>query len=267
VISFIIPAYNEELLLGSTLRSLHEAGQALGEPYEVIVVDDASTDRTAAVAKEHGARVVEVAHRQIAATRNSGAREAKGNFLIFVDADTLVDVPVVRAALQALRDGAVGGGCDIRFDGRLPLWARLLIVPSRWLYRVARLASGCFLFCTRRAMENAGGFNEDMYAAEEAAFVRTLQRQGRFVILRETVVTSGRKLRAYSPWEILRVLSRLAVLGRKAVRERQGLEIWYGARREDPDLRDRTRHNPTVVVDSGRNRRFPDSRSDNNPAP
>jgi glycosyltransferase involved in cell wall biosynthesis len=233
MISFIVPAYNEELLLPATLRGLHGAAASLDEPCEIIVVDDASTDRTAAVAKENGARVVQVAHRQIAATRNSGARAAQGEFLIFVDADTLVAAPVVRAALQALREGAVGGGCDLRFDGRLPGWARLMVGCFKPLYRLGRLASGSFLFCTRQAFDAVGGFNEDMYAAEEAAMSRALRRHGRFVILRESVVTSGRKLRAYSAWEILSILGRLAVTG---TRKRQGLDIWYGARRDDPTV-------------------------------
>jgi glycosyltransferase involved in cell wall biosynthesis len=233
MISFVVPAYNEELLLPATLRGLCGAAESLGEPCEIIVVDDGSSDRTAAVARENGARVVEVAHRQIAATRNSGARAAQGEFLIFVDADTLVDAPVVRAALQALREGAVGGGCDLRFDGRLPVWARIMVGSFRPLYRLGRLASGSFLFCTRQAFDAVGGFNEQMYAAEEAAMSRALRRQGRFVILRESVVTSGRKLRAYSAWEIVRVLGRLAVQGS---RKRQGLDIWYSARRQDPDV-------------------------------
>jgi glycosyltransferase involved in cell wall biosynthesis len=65
-------------LLGATLEALHSAGKALNEPYELIVADDASTDRTTVVAEYHGARVIRVAHRQIAATRNSGARAAMG---------------------------------------------------------------------------------------------------------------------------------------------------------------------------------------------
>ena len=80
MISFIVPAYNEERLLGATLDALHAAGQAVGESYELVVVDDASTDGTALVAQRRGARLVSVAHRQIAATRNSGAREANGTF-------------------------------------------------------------------------------------------------------------------------------------------------------------------------------------------
>lgn len=241
MISFIIPAYNEELLLGPTLSALHAAAQGVDEPHEVIVVDDASTDRTAAVAEEHGARVVRVAHRQIAATRNSGAREARGDVLVFVDADTVVNAAVVRAALDALREGAVGGGCDFRFDGRLPWWARLLIWSFRPFYRFGRLASGSFLFCTQRAFEAVGGFDEALFAAEEAIMSRALGRQGRFVVLRESVVTSGRKLRSYSPWEIFGVLGRLAVSGPRGVRDRQGLEIWYGARRHDPEVADGTK--------------------------
>src|SRR5215468_6012534 len=106
MISFVIPAYNEELLLGRTLDALNDAAGALAQPYEVIVVDDASTDRTAAVARERAARVVVVNHRQIAATRNAGAREAAGEMLIFVDADTLVTQAAVRAAVAAMQRGA-----------------------------------------------------------------------------------------------------------------------------------------------------------------
>ena len=54
MISFIIPAYNEESLLGGTLCALHEAARTVGEPYEVIVADDGSTDGTAEVARAHG---------------------------------------------------------------------------------------------------------------------------------------------------------------------------------------------------------------------
>jgi hypothetical protein len=64
---------------------------------------------------------------------------------------------------------------------------------------------------------------------------RALHRQGRFVVLREYVTTSGRKLRAYSAREILGTLARLALAGPKSVRQRQGMELWYGERRADPE--------------------------------
>jgi glycosyltransferase involved in cell wall biosynthesis len=233
-ISFIIPAYNEERLLGRTLRAIDRAAQPPGEPIEVIVVDDASTDRTAAVAQEHGARVVSVKCRQIAATRNAGAREADGEMFIFVDADTLVTEAAVRAAIAALRGGAVGGGCAFRFDGPLPAYGRVLGAVAVRLYRAVGLASGCFLFCTREAFCAAGGFDETLFGAEELAMSQALRRQGRFAILREFVTTSGRKLRAHSGREVLGILLRLALAGPKGVRQRERLDIWYGERRADP---------------------------------
>jgi glycosyltransferase involved in cell wall biosynthesis len=235
MISFIIPAYNEEQLLGRTLTALNAAARALSQPFEIVVVDDASTDRTAAIAREHDARVLAVAHRQIAATRNAGARVAQGDRLIFVDADTIVTTRAVSAASTALRRGAVGGGCAIRFDGRLPFYGRLMAAVAWPIYRSFGLAAGCFLFCTRTAFHAAGGFDERFFGAEEAALSRALQRQGRFVVLRQHVITSGRKLRAYSASEVLGLLARLALAGPKAVRRREGLEIWYGERRPDPE--------------------------------
>jgi glycosyltransferase involved in cell wall biosynthesis len=234
-IYFIIPAHNEERLLGRTLSAIGQAARALGESVEVIVVDDASTDRTAAIAQAHGAHVVSVECRQIAATRNAGAREAHGEMLVFVDADTIVTEAAVRAAIATMRGGAVGGGCAFRFDGRLPRYGRVLAAVAVPLYRAFGLASGCFLFCTGEAFRAAGGFDETLFGAEEAAMSRALRRQGRFVILRESVTTSGRKLRAHSGREVLGILLRLALAGRKAVRRRDSLDIWYGERRADPD--------------------------------
>ena len=233
MISFIIPAYNEELLIGSTLKALDSAAKTLPEAYELIVVDDASTDQTAAVARSAGARVVSVAHRQIAATRNSGAREAKGDVIIFVDADTLANANVVQAAVTALRDGAVGGGASVRFDGSLPLYARLLQPSSIWLARAARLAASCFLFCRREAFEAVGGFDERFFCAEELVLGKALKRQGRFIVLRESVTTSGRKLRDYPASKLLRVLAAMAWGGQKSLMQRQGLEFWYKQRSQD----------------------------------
>jgi glycosyltransferase involved in cell wall biosynthesis len=121
MISFVIPAHNEAELLGRTLAAMRESAPAAGESYEVIVADDSSIDGTVTIAREHGARVVAVNFRPIAATRNAGARAATGDLLFFVDADTMVTGQVIRAAVRALRRGAVGGGSAVRFDGPVPL--------------------------------------------------------------------------------------------------------------------------------------------------
>lgn len=237
MISFVVPAYNEERLLDATLSAIHAAAAAVNRPYEIVVVDDSSTDGTVAVARTRGASVVSVACRQIAATRNAGARAASGDILIFVDADTIVNARTLRASLAALERGAVGGGAAIRLDGRIPWHGRALFFMVATTMRIGRLAAGCYVFCTRAAFEAAGGFDERLFATEEIALSRALARHGRVVILRETVETSGRKLRTHSGWEILRVISALLSSGLGAVRSRQHLDIWYGARRVDPEAR------------------------------
>jgi glycosyltransferase involved in cell wall biosynthesis len=232
-LSFIVPAYNEAILIEDTLQHIAEATRSLNIPCEIIVVDDDSTDATAAVAAKHGAKVIPVRCRQISAVRNAGAQNAQGKWLIFVDADTRVATATVTAAVAALMAGAAGGGCNVRFDGPLPLYARLLIGTVGPLYRAFGLAAGCFVFCSRQAFQAVGGFDETVYAAEEVILSRALRKQGQFVILREHVVTSGRKLRTYSSRQILAALFRVAIGGRVGLRRRQGKEIWYGARRHD----------------------------------
>ena len=237
MISFIVPAHNEEAWVGRCISAIRSAAESLAEPYEIIVVDDASTDATAAIARQQGAQVVRVEHRQISATRNAGARQAHGDILFFVDADTLVNAPAIQSALRSVRAGAVGGGCFPRFEGWLPLWVRLWVPVlermCRWLHF---LPSGACLFCTRSAFEMAGGFNENYYAAEELWFVAALKRQGRFVILPETVVTSGRKIRAHSFLSLARLSTRLILRGSSGLRSRRGLEYWYEPEREKAKL-------------------------------
>ncbi len=89
------------------------------------------------------------------------------------------------------------------------------------------------MFCPRKAFDRIGGFCEQFYAAEEAAFIRALKKEGRFVVPRETVVTSGRKLRAHSTGRIVREAARWFFRGPESYRQREGLEIWYGPRQED----------------------------------
>jgi len=232
MISFIVPAHNEEAWIARCISAIRAGVEASHEQYEVIVVDDSSSDATAAVARQHGARVIRVEHRHISATRNAGARESRGEFLIFVDADTLVSAQVIESALRSMRAGVVGGGCIPSFEGRLPLWWRVAYPFFVLGVRILRQPGGSCLFCTRSAFEATGGFSEAHYAAEDAVFVAALKRQGRFTVLTDRVVTSGRNLRAHSFWSIARLLIRLALRGPDGFRDRRGLDLWYRPLRE-----------------------------------
>ncbi len=224
LVSFIVPAWNEEAHLAVTLTRIRQAAQSLTEPFEVIVADDGSSDRTREIAGQLADRTVHVNHRQIAATRNAGARVAQGDLLVFVDADTTVNPQLLRAVVQAVRQGAVGGGCLARLDEPVPLWGRLTALELNAYCRLFKVAFGCFLFCTREAFDAAGGFDTTLYITEEIAMSRALRRLGRFTVLPQRVVTSGRKLRALTLLQALRAAWRAIIYG---FRSRQGKEYWY----------------------------------------
>src|SRR4051812_4352342 len=181
-ISVLVPAFNEEAHLGPTLASIHASFDALGETsYEVVVCDNNSTDRTSVIAQQGGARLVFEPHNQIARARNTAAERARAEWLLFIDADTQLNPDLLRATLAALASGSVcGGGSVLRFDK-----APTGVVPTAltWLWNTIssrlRVAAGSYIFCLRQAWEEAGGFDQGLYAGEEIFFSRKLKRWGR----------------------------------------------------------------------------------------
>ena len=232
MLSFIVPAHNEERWIGKCLSSIRATMALVTEPYEVIVVDDASTDSTHLIAERMGARTLRLEHRKISAVRNAGARVACGEVFFFVDADTQVNERAVGAALAVLRAGAAGGGCVFDFDGPTPLWGRIMLFFAVRVARLIRWVGGCFLFCTRAAYGATGGFSESLYAGEDIAFVQALKKVGPFVVLKPKVVTSGRKLNVVGPWEALGLVLTIAIRGAR-YESKWVLDILYGSRAQD----------------------------------
>jgi len=231
LISFVIPAYNEAKCLAATLDSIQAAANCLALDYEIVVADDASTDATAVIAAATGARVVAVSNRQIAKTRNDGAAAARGDRLVFVDADTRVNAEVLRAAMAALDAGAVGGGAKPVFEADAPRYAHIAIAFVTGSMRWMNLAAGCFVYCTRAAFEAAGRWDERQFAGEELFLSRALGRQGRFVMLRETVLTSPRKFHGRTAWQTLWLSLKLMAQGFRGTRRRESTQFWYDGRR------------------------------------
>jgi glycosyltransferase involved in cell wall biosynthesis len=233
MLSFIVPAYNEELELPRALAAIRLAADASEQPYEIIVVDDASTDATAQIAKSAGAIVVPVNYRQIAAVRNAGARVARGDIFIFVDADTFISPGHVAGVRAALAAGCAGGGARMATDGFVPLWGRVFVhVFSAFYFTAANLGAGAFLFTTRKNFEAVGGFDKQLFAGEEVFFTQALKKLGRFRLLADPVVTSGRKLRMHSARHILSRSVGLILRGKRGVKSRDKLDLWYDGRRE-----------------------------------
>lgn len=232
MLSFVIPAHNEEAQIGQALRTLLTSAGTVGESYEVIVVDDASTDRTAEIARSFGATIVSANLRKISAVRNAGARAARGDVLIFIDADTLLPAKTLAALLEVIRQGAAGGGARLQMDEEVPLWGKALTALIAGTMYQLGLACGCFMFARRDVFEAAGGFDEQYYASEEIHLSLALGKHGRFVMLPEPVITSSRKFRLFTGWEFFQQLVDLVTGGMDALKRRDALGFWYGGRRE-----------------------------------
>jgi glycosyltransferase involved in cell wall biosynthesis len=232
MISFIVPAYNEEAELSSTLAAIRAAVAGAGQPYEIVVVDDASTDATPEIAGQIGARVVSIHRRQIAAARNAGARAAQGEYLFFVDADTRISQAHVVEGIAALEAGYAGGSARAMMNGFIPLWGRIFVRVFCALYFGLNLGAGAFLFTTRRNFDATGGFDEQYFIGEEVFFSLALKRLGRFKVLREPILTSGRKLRIYSARQILTNSFTVILGGPRVARSRAKLPLWYDGKRE-----------------------------------
>jgi len=225
MIAFIVPAYNEEHELLGTLAAIHDAASSAGQPYEIIVVDDASTDATPEIAAAAGAKVVRINRRQIAAARNAGGRAAQGEYLFFIDADTRINDAHVTGAIAAMEAGYAGGSARVNMDGLIPIWGRVLLHGFSSVYFGLNLGAGAFLFTTRRHFDIVGGFDEQYFAGEEVYFSLELKKLGRFKVLREPVVTSGRKLRMYPAKHFLRKFFGVIVRGPRGVRSRAKLSL------------------------------------------
>ena len=92
------------------------------------------------------------------------------------------------------------------------------------------------MFCTREAFHATGGFNERLYWSEEVALALALKREGRFVVLWERVLTSGRRFRTMSGLQMLAVCARAAFSPSKTITRRSSVEkIWYDSNRENDD--------------------------------
>lgn len=229
-VSFVIPAHNESAYLKKTLVQLHRSAAELKLNYEVIVVDDDSSDQTQSIAEKNGARAIRVKLRNIGAVRNAGAREACYTCLFFLDADTLLPEKTLRQSLDALCKGAAGGGAHVAIDQVQDVqWSKLMLYYGvRLIWQtIGGWAAGCFMFCRRDLFEHFGGFNEEYFAAEELFFSRSVKAHGRFKIVRHPVVTSARKFHSYSTAELLRFVCLPLISPQGRFRSKLGLEVLY----------------------------------------
>ena len=235
LISIAIPAFNEAKYLPETITAAKRASRAFavaGWQSEIVVCDNNSTDATAEVATAHGARVVFEPFNQIAASRNAAGRAAKGDWLVFVDADTQVSPELFREMMLAVAAGdCIGGGAPVLFDSG-PWLACQTVHVWNTLAKLLGWAAGSFLFCRADAFHELDGFDPELFAAEEVDYCVRLNRLAnrlakRMVMLRTPVISSGRKVRAlFTPGNLAHGVEAIFTAG-GALKNRANCAYWY----------------------------------------
>jgi glycosyltransferase involved in cell wall biosynthesis len=190
LVSFIIPALNEEKHIGRCLKSIEE----LMRPpevrgIEVIVVDNQSTDRTVEVSKEFGAEVVMVSPGHASRARNAGAQAAHGDWLAFIDADCeLDDNWLTTCAAHVLGNSqvvAVAGA--MRAPNRDATWVErtwydLACAPPDLSVKQVRWLPTFNLLVRRDAFQHAGGFNDTLATCEDCDLGYKLVDIGKLIL-------------------------------------------------------------------------------------
>ncbi len=197
MISVIVPTYNEERALPRTLEHL------LAQPgvYEVIVVDGGSTDGTAELVRARADVRLLTAAKGRASQMNKGARAARGGWLLFLHADTLLpEGALARLEALASQRACQAGGFRHRFSGED--WRLGLI---SWMDNLrARLTHIIYgdqaMFVRRALFERLGGFPEDQPFLEDIRFCERLKRATRPVLLDACVITDSRKFVQMGIW-------------------------------------------------------------------
>ena len=239
-ISIIVPAFNEERLLGESLGQIKSASAAftrIGWEVELIVCDNNSTDRTAEIARASGAIVVFEPVNQIARARNSGASAATGDWLVFVDADSHPGAELFSDVAERILSGkCLAGGATIRLDENYFV-AGMITCVWNCVSRSFKLLAGSFIFCEAAAFRKTGGFSNELFAGEELELSQRLKKlargQGRRIVVlhRHPLVTSARKMKLYTAREHLRFFLRAIFNQRRALGSREAAHLWYDGRR------------------------------------
>ena len=191
-VSVIVPTFNEERYLEPTLNALRN--QTYDGKYEIIVSDSDSEDGTLEIAERYADRIVRVDKRGIAAGRNAGAKEARGEILVFVDADTLTIHNTLAEIVVAFEEeGVVGVAVPV-----LPLSPKtrdiLLFLGFNEFVKVnvelgkgrARVVGACCGY-RKRNFDEVGGFNEALQTLEDFDLSERISKLGKIKYTQETM--------------------------------------------------------------------------------
>ena len=203
LVSVVIPAYNEEKYICSTLSSLLESVKKTDLNFEVILIDNNSSDDTTKVAqkfnKDLNLRIIRETVQGRGAARARGFREAKGRIILSADADTLFDEDWINTLVKGLENGAgaIATSCKIVDCSSLTNAMFNFMQPKlAVLYRIffGHYWLGGFSFSiTRPLYEASGGFDSTLQTLEDVDLSFKVSRLGKIKFINKPVIFSGRR--------------------------------------------------------------------------
>lgn len=176
LVSIVIPALNEELLIEETLVSLKTQNY---QPVEIIVaVDSRSKDKTIQIARKYADRALYAPVKGASATRNFGARAAQGKYLMFLDADTKVSKNLIGNGVEFLNSGYVGGFARVIYETGSPKVKLIEAVQNFFLSEGTPFYVQSF-YTTKEFFRKSGGWNEKISLGEEVDILKRISKFGR----------------------------------------------------------------------------------------
>jgi glycosyltransferase involved in cell wall biosynthesis len=201
MISVIIPAHNEEGYLERTLSALRRQNY---QWYEVIVVANGCTDRTAEIARAYCDRLIVLSQKSLGVARNLGARMAKGELLMFLDADTTLEPMALRRIAEDFHRGDAAGTVKgrpncYRRKYRVIYWLKNFL--HRWSLHTG---SSGVIICWKEQFIHCGGFDEGLEVRENSDLIKRLRRFGKYRFIGDVAATTS--MRRYERHGFGRVL-------------------------------------------------------------
>jgi len=176
--SIIIPTYNEEDCIERCIKAVLNQNH---KDLEVILVDDGSTDKTAEIAKRYPIKIVKGKHGGNSAAKNFGWKKAKGDVVIFIDADMVIHPKYVYETLKCYEDKKIGGTTHIesRFNKKPSFIARMLTLRKI----IGELMDPiCVKACRRNFINTIGGFNSNLGYFDDWELGMRIKKEGYNVV-------------------------------------------------------------------------------------
>jgi glycosyltransferase involved in cell wall biosynthesis len=216
-LSIVIPAHNEERFIEACIRSIFEHCNSFNITPEVIVVLNRCTDHTGEIASRLGAKLIVDESRNLAKIRNAGIKDAKGDIIITIDADSIITKEYLSEFISNIESWKfAGGGTRVEFNRKSPG----IIATKMFLdlyVQLSGLSCGAFWFY-KKYYDEINGFDEKLHFGEDIDFAKRLMKHAKSKNLKYgisgKIITSTRKFDKYGDWYFFKLL----MTGQKAIK-------------------------------------------------